>query len=190
MIAFTDVRVRYPRQARDALRDVSLTAPRGKITAVVGPNGSGKSTLVRALLGRVPLAGGAIALDGADVGAQARDAIARRVAVVTSARRRRSDRVREYVPRPAAAQRGLGARCGRRSPGIDARCKGGSEALAERTVHELSGASGQRVRFARALRKAETRSWPTSRRRWDIAHEDVCSRLLGVSRATVAPCCS
>src|SRR5207237_822568 len=67
MIAFTDVRVRYPRQARDALNGVSVAAPRGEITAVVGPNGSGKSTLVRALLGRVALAGGAISLDGADV---------------------------------------------------------------------------------------------------------------------------
>ncbi len=54
-----------------------------QVTAVVGPNGSGKSTLVRALLGRVELAAGAIALDGAPIAAQPRDAIARRVAVVT-----------------------------------------------------------------------------------------------------------
>ncbi|MEX2178640.1 MAG: ABC transporter ATP-binding protein, partial [Gemmatimonadaceae bacterium] len=83
MIAFTDVRVRYPRQTRDALRGVSLQAPRGVVTAVVGPNGSGKSTLVRTLLGRVSQREGTIALDGTNVRQLARAEIARRVAVVT-----------------------------------------------------------------------------------------------------------
>ncbi|HEY2027497.1 MAG TPA: ATP-binding cassette domain-containing protein, partial [Gemmatimonadaceae bacterium] len=53
MIHFDEVAVQYPRREGWALDGVTLTAPRGVLTAVVGPNGSGKSTLVRALIGRV-----------------------------------------------------------------------------------------------------------------------------------------
>jgi len=82
MIRFTDVVVRYPHAAAAAVDGVSFDAPRGTITAIAGPNGSGKSTLVRALLGRVGLARGAITVDGADVVRMDRRELARRVAVV------------------------------------------------------------------------------------------------------------
>ncbi|MDH3469375.1 MAG: zinc ABC transporter ATP-binding protein ZnuC [Gammaproteobacteria bacterium] len=39
---------------------VDLTIGRGEIVTLIGPNGSGKSTLVRAALGLVPLAAGAV----------------------------------------------------------------------------------------------------------------------------------
>jgi iron(III) transport system ATP-binding protein len=35
----------------DILKGVSLTVPRGKITALLGPSGSGKTTLLRAVAG-------------------------------------------------------------------------------------------------------------------------------------------
>ena len=54
MIAVEDLHARYSPRASEALAGITLSAPRGQITAVVGPNGSGKSTLLRALLGRVP----------------------------------------------------------------------------------------------------------------------------------------
>ncbi|PAL05023.1 ABC transporter ATP-binding protein, partial [Staphylococcus hominis] len=41
--------VRIDRGGRAILRDVSLSVPRGSITAVLGPSGSGKSTLLAAL---------------------------------------------------------------------------------------------------------------------------------------------
>jgi len=46
------------------LRDVSFTAPRGGITALVGPSGAGKSTVLRLLLGFATQDTGAIRVDG------------------------------------------------------------------------------------------------------------------------------
>ncbi len=44
----------------EVLHDVSLRVRPGEIVTILGPNGSGKSTLIRALLGLVPLAHGAV----------------------------------------------------------------------------------------------------------------------------------
>jgi zinc/manganese transport system ATP-binding protein len=49
---------------RQVLSDVSLTISPGEFIAVLGPNGAGKSTLMKAILGLVPLAGGAISVLG------------------------------------------------------------------------------------------------------------------------------
>ena len=150
MIAYRDVTVRYPRQARAAVDGVTFEVPRGQVTAIVGPNGSGKSTLVRALLRSVTLAGGAITVDGSNLASlDARD-VARRVAVVTQREDTTFTRqVGEYVAlgrfphddtrdQDAAIVRGALARAG-------------VAHLAERTTDELSGGEWQRVRIARAL---------------------------------------
>ncbi|MGP4024967.1 ABC transporter ATP-binding protein [Actinomadura sp. 3N407] len=47
--------------------DLALTAEPGEVVALLGPNGAGKSTALRALAGLVPMAGGHIRLDGADL---------------------------------------------------------------------------------------------------------------------------
>jgi branched-chain amino acid transport system ATP-binding protein len=49
------------------VRDVSLSVAASDIELVVGPNGAGKSTLVKAIIGELPLLGGSIEFDGADV---------------------------------------------------------------------------------------------------------------------------
>ena len=46
------------------LRDVSLTAPPGKVTVLLGRNGVGKTTLLKSLMGLVPIKSGAITFDG------------------------------------------------------------------------------------------------------------------------------
>ncbi len=48
------VGVRFPRSARDAVHDVSLTLRTGERLALIGPSGSGKTTLALALLGAIP----------------------------------------------------------------------------------------------------------------------------------------
>jgi branched-chain amino acid transport system ATP-binding protein len=50
-----------------ALFDVSLDMPKGSLVALLGPNGAGKSTLGRALSGLIPVASGAIILEGKNV---------------------------------------------------------------------------------------------------------------------------
>ncbi len=47
-----------------ALRDVSLIVPKGKITALVGGNGAGKTTIMRTVSGLLKAASGAVLLDG------------------------------------------------------------------------------------------------------------------------------
>jgi iron complex transport system ATP-binding protein len=65
------------------LHQVSLALASGEGVALVGPNAAGKSTLVRALAGLLPLSAGSVLLKERPIGAWARDAVARAVALVT-----------------------------------------------------------------------------------------------------------
>jgi len=53
---------------RDILRDVSLTVPRGKVTALMGASGGGKTTVLRLIGGQQRAQGGHVLLNGQDVG--------------------------------------------------------------------------------------------------------------------------
>jgi iron complex transport system ATP-binding protein len=184
MIEYEDVVVRYPGASRDALGGVRFSAVRGRLTAVVGPNGSGKSTLVRALLGRVPIAGGAVRVDGARVTEHDRGQLATRIAVVTQ----REDlafplMVDEYVALGRFPHLGgwRGARASDRDAIGHALARAGVEALASagRRVQDLSGGEWQRVRLARALAQggeALVLDEPTTF--LDVAHEMSAFELL------------
>ncbi|BBK43012.1 ABC transporter ATP-binding protein [Allostella vacuolata] len=52
-----------------ALDEVSLSAGRGEVVALLGRNGAGKSTTLKAVMGLVRVGAGRIAFDGADLGA-------------------------------------------------------------------------------------------------------------------------
>jgi iron complex transport system ATP-binding protein len=183
MIEFRGVRVRYPRQTRDALDGVTLSAQAGIITAVVGPNGSGKSTLVRALLGRVAIDAGAISLDGADVGSISRAAVARKVAVVTQREEAAFPiSVREYVSLGRLPHRGAWGRDTKQDRDAVDQAMWLAEVgeLHARSVHQLSGGEWQRARFARALAQggdAFVADEPTTF--LDVGHEMIVFELLG-----------
>src|SRR5438128_3210723 len=57
---------------------VSLTARRGAITAIVGPNGAGKSTLLKAVAGLIRPTAGRVFVEGKDVTGQPAETLIRR----------------------------------------------------------------------------------------------------------------
>src|SRR5258708_30940928 len=57
---------------------VSLTARRGAITAIVGPNGAGKSTLLKAVAGLVRPTAGKVIVEGKEVTRQPVETLLRR----------------------------------------------------------------------------------------------------------------
>jgi branched-chain amino acid transport system ATP-binding protein len=52
---------------REVVHDASISLGRGDLTAMLGHNGAGKSTLLKAMMGLIPIRGGAVKLDGRDV---------------------------------------------------------------------------------------------------------------------------
>jgi iron complex transport system ATP-binding protein len=183
VIAFSHVSVRYRGSRLRALDDVTIAAPAGTLTAVVGPNGSGKSTLVRALVGQVPLEQGAITVDGLPVRDETRNALARRVAVVTQREEPAFPlAVRDYVALGRYPH--LGPWRGPTS--VDAEAIAAAVARTEiepyldRTIAELSGGEWQRVRLARALAqggRSLVLDEPTTF--LDVGHEMAVFELLG-----------
>ncbi len=183
MIEFSHVSVRYRGSPLRALDDVSISAPARTLTAVVGPNGSGKSTLVRALIGQVALEQGGITVDGQPVRDETRNALARRVAVVTQCEEPAFPlAVRDYVALGRYPH--LGPWRGPTS--VDAEAIAAAVARTEiepyldRTIAELSGGEWQRVRLARALAqggRSLVLDEPTTF--LDVGHEMAVFELLG-----------
>lgn len=64
--------VTFSRGNRRIFDDISLTVPRGKITAIMGPSGIGKTTLLRLIGGQIAPARGQILFDGENVATMSR----------------------------------------------------------------------------------------------------------------------
>jgi iron complex transport system ATP-binding protein len=174
--------VRYRAQSRPALDGVSMRVPEGCLYCVLGPNGSGKSTLMRALVGPLSVASGAISIDGIPRQDWTRRELARSVGVVTQSESPTFPiSVRELVamgryPRlgPFQAERRDDREAVERAL---ADCD--AVDLAHRDVGTLSGGEFQRVRIARAIAqepRALVLDEPTAS--LDLAHEMAILRLL------------
>ncbi|MEJ7747969.1 MAG: ABC transporter ATP-binding protein [Candidatus Limnocylindrales bacterium] len=80
ILAARSVSIAYRR--KPIVVDADLALRPGERVALVGPNGAGKSTLLRALTGILQPESGSVELDGVEIGAAGRRAVARVIAVV------------------------------------------------------------------------------------------------------------
>ena len=71
---------------RPLIEDVSLRVQKGKIVTLIGPNGSGKSTILKTVIGQLPELSGTVYLDGETMQSHSRNDIARRMAILMTAR--------------------------------------------------------------------------------------------------------
>ena len=84
MVELRRVTAGYP--GRPVLRDVSLSLPQGKVTALIGPNGCGKTTLLRAACGLLPVAGGQVLYGGRELSSFRPKEFARMTAILPQTR--------------------------------------------------------------------------------------------------------
>lgn len=74
--------------AIEALQDVNLSVPHGKIVTLIGANGAGKTTLMMTICGAIKAAGGTVIADGEDITRLPSEEIVRRgIALVPEGRR-------------------------------------------------------------------------------------------------------
>lgn len=137
-----------------ALDEVSLTVPKGTVTAVIGPSGSGKSSLLAVAATLITPDSGRVVVDGTDTTGLGR-------AELTALRRARIGIVFQQpnlLPSlTAVEQLQAMAHLDGRSPrealprALDLLDAVGLRAQAGRRPHQLSGGQRQRVNIARAL---------------------------------------
>lgn len=133
---------------------IHLTVSAGELVCVLGPNGAGKTTLVRIASGLLAPTAGEVRLEGTALGSLARDAIARRLAVVEQVQDISPGfTVREVVAMGRAPHQGPWMRASdadvRIVDAAIARCD--LKEVASRPANALSGGEQKRVAVARAL---------------------------------------
>jgi len=137
-----------------ALRQLSLSVPKGCFFIVIGPNGSGKTTLLKNLAGIETPAAGAVRILGRPLEEYTRKELARRLALVPQLPSEDFPfRVRDIVLMGRSPHLGvLGLdREADRELARQAMAFTGVEPFAGRRLDQLSGGERQRVFIARAI---------------------------------------
>ena len=165
------------------VNDVSFSVPPGKVLGLLGPNGSGKSSLLRLLAGLRRPASGQVLLEGRDIQAIGRRALARRMALVEQhATTEANVRVRDVVTLGRIPHRSplSGWTMADEHAVVAALDRVGMRDRADRNWHSLSGGERQRVHLARALAQSPRElllDEPTNH--LDIHHQIALLRLVG-----------
>ena len=151
-IEVKNLRFRYG--ARPVIGDVSFTAEKGELLAVLGPNGVGKSTLFRCLLGFLKPVGGEILVDGKELGAYSRRELAKKIAYIPQSHSPAFDHtVLDSVLMGMTAQLRVFEQPGQaqREKAVQMLRALGIEKLADRGCMKISGGERQLMLLARAL---------------------------------------
>ena len=138
------------------LRDISLTAKPGEVTALVGPSGAGKSTLVTLIPRFYDPTEGRITLDGVDLRALELEQLRAQIGTVPQETQLFSGSVRDNVRygRPGATDAEVeGAAAAANAHDFIAAFPDGYETVVGERGVKLSGGQRQRVAIARALLK-------------------------------------
>ncbi len=86
LLEMTGIAVNYGKI--NAIRDISIQVPEGKIVTIIGGNGAGKTTTLRAMSGMVPITKGEITFEGKRIdGLPASKVVAHGIAHVPEGRR-------------------------------------------------------------------------------------------------------
>ena len=151
-IEVKNLRFRYG--ARPVIGDVSFTAEKGELLAVLGPNGVGKSTLFRCLLGFLKPVGGEILVDGKELTAYSRRELAKKIAYIPQSHTPAFDHtVLDSVLMGMTAQLRVFEQPGQaqREKAMQMLRALGIEKLSSRSCMKISGGERQLMLLARAL---------------------------------------
>jgi ATP-binding cassette subfamily B protein len=139
------------------LRDISFTAPAGKLTALVGPSGAGKTTITHLVSRLYDPTQGRVLIGGQDIREVTQDSLHEVVGVVTQDAHLFHDTIRANLryARPAATEEELIRACrAAQIWDLIANLPDGLDTVVGDRGYRLSGGEKQRVALARLLLKA------------------------------------
>jgi ATP-binding cassette subfamily B protein len=142
---------------QDVLRDLTFTAPAGRLTALVGPSGAGKTTISNLVARLYDPASGAVRAGGRDLRDVTQESLHAAVGVVTQDAHMWHDTIRANLlyARPEATEEDLVAACrAAQIWDLIAVLPDGLDTVVGDRGYRLSGGEKQRVALARLLLKA------------------------------------
>ncbi|MFA4836424.1 MAG: ABC transporter ATP-binding protein [Dehalococcoidia bacterium] len=152
MLQIENVKLGYGKST--ILQNISLSVQCGEMLGIIGPNGSGKSTLIKGICCLLTPKDGRVLIDGQDVAHISRAELARLVAVVPQTPNLPDTYTAfEIVLMGRTPHLGMLRFEGPRDFDIAWRAMEmtGTQPIAERRMHEISGGEKQRLIVARAL---------------------------------------
>lgn len=158
-VEFRNVTFAYENAGAPVLSDISFTAEKGKVTAIIGGTGSGKSSLVGMIPRFFDVTGGAVLVDGTDVRNYTQEELRSKIGYVPQKACLFSGSIEDNLrfgdedATEEQMRKALEISCS--SEFVD-KLSDGMQSFISQNANNLSGGQKQRLSIARALtRKAE-----------------------------------